>query len=184
MNNFIGGLPYGGVAPMMGMPNPYGYPISNPYLANMNNLQAQQQNLQQQNSQNQGINAQQGMGQAQPYSMPVNTNIIYVNDESDVRNRQLLPNSNFAFFDNDKPIVYRKYVDATGKMSVEKYDLVPHKDETVDKSTNVDTSQFVSRTDFDALKRELEQVKSAVKQSNTEVSKQVVRTINTSPKEV
>lgn len=184
MNNFIGGYPYGGVAPMAGMSNPYGYPLNNPYLANMNNLQAQQQNLQQQNSRNINNNQQQNMGQPQQYSVPVNTNIIYVNDESDVRNRQLLPNSNFAFFDNDKPIVYRKYVDATGKMSVEKYDLIPHKDEPAATTNDIDMTKFVSISDFIALKKEIEQLKSEIKQSVQEQPKQVVKSLNTSYKEV
>ena len=185
MNNFMTGYPYGGVVPMAGAPNPYGYPLNNPYLTNINNLQAQHQNLQQQNSQNPNSNnQQQNMGQPQQYSVPVNTNIIYVNDENDVRNRQLLPNSNFAFFDNDKPIVYRKHVDATGKMSVEKYDIIPHKDEPAATKNDIDMTKFVSISDFNALKKEIEQLKSEIKQSVQEQPKQVVKSLNTSYKEV
>lgn len=105
----------------------------------------------------------------QPYGFPVTnpinqsqlqsqpqSNIIYVNGIDDVKNRQLPNNSNFVFMDNDNPIIYRKTVDGQGKMSVEAFDIVPHKDVAVPKP------EYALKSDIEALKGEILKLKTEV----------------------
>ena len=103
----------------------------------------------------------------QPYGFPMaipqqqsqpQSNIVYVNGIEDVKNRPLPPNSNYAFMDNDNPILYRKTVDAQGKMTVEVFDIVPHKDEPEIKP------------DY-ALKSDLEELQKQIVKLRMEVSK-------------
>lgn len=125
--------PYG--YPYNSMPSatqPYGFPM-------MNNPGVQ--------------NAQQPIAQSSPQS-----NIVYVNGIEDVKNRQLPPNSNYAFMDNDNPILYRKTVDAQGRMTVEVYDITPHKD-------------IVPETPNYALKSDVDELKKAFDKLRAEVSK-------------
>lgn len=58
-----------------------------------------------------------------PQQGQVNTNKIYVTGIEDARARQLPPNSDFIFLDNDKPLLYRKTVDATGKMEIKAFKI-------------------------------------------------------------
>ena len=96
--------------------------------------------------------------QQQPVQQQTQTNIIYVNGIDDVKNRQLPPNSNYAFMDNDKPIIYRKIVDAQGKMSVEIFDIVPHKEIPEE------------RPDY-ALKSDLAQIQSEINKIRADLNK-------------
>ena len=74
-----------------------------------------------------GFNAQPNFAPQYPQNAPqqnaqpapqMNTNKIYVTGIEDARNRTLAPNSDYIFLDNDKPLLYRKTVDATGKMEI------------------------------------------------------------------
>ncbi len=124
--------------------NPYGYPYNSmpsatqPYgFPMMNNPGVQ--------------NAQQPIAQSSPQS-----NIVYVNGIEDVKNRQLPPNSNYAFMDNDNPILYRKTVDAQGRMTVEVYDITPHKD------IAPETPNYALKSDVDELKKAFDKLRSEV----------------------
>lgn len=88
-----------------------------------------------------------------PQQQVPQTNIVYVNGIDDVRSRQLPPNSNYAFMDNDNPILYRKTVDAQGRMSVEVFDIVPHKD---DPAVN---PEYALKSDIESLKAEIEKLR-------------------------
>lgn len=173
------------------MPNynqfvPMGYNY-NPYMPNIFPQYSYPQNQQQNNNFQNSNNSQSTPNYQSSYNPPMNTNIIYVNGIEDAKNRPLPFNSNYAFWDNDKAIVYRKVVDSMGKMSIEPYDLVPHKDEndsSPETKQNFDTSAFVNRKEYEALKSELEQLKALVRQTTQEQPKQVVRTLNSSPTEV
>lgn len=130
---------------------PYGVPMT-PYntMGNMGtpNFNSQPQN---QNMQSQG----------QPFTMPqqVNTNKIYVTGIEDVRNKPQPFNSDFIYLDNDKPLLYRKVVDATGKMEVEPFDVFPHTEPPAESAPQVDMSKYVSVDEFNAVKSDLERVK-------------------------
>ena len=93
---------------------------------------------------------------------PVNTNKVYVSGLEDAKNRYLAPNSDYIFLDNDKPLLYRKVVDATGKMEVQTFQIVQVEEKPVETSQNVDLSKFVSMDAFNSLKKEFEEFKNQV----------------------
>ena len=102
----------------------------------------------------------------------MNTNKLYTTGIEDVRARQLPPNSDFIFLDNDKPIIYRKTTDATGKMDIQMFEIVPFQPKQSTPEQPIDPNQFVLKTDFEALKNEIEQLRESVK---AESSKQSVK---------
>lgn len=83
------------------------------------------------------------------------TNKIYVNGIEDVKNRQLPNNSDYIFLDNDKPLVYRKTLDATGKMDVQVFKIEPYEE----KPASADTPQYVLKNEFEELKKEIEKLR-------------------------
>lgn len=85
-----------------------------------------------------------------------NTNKIYVNDIDEVKSKQLPPNSDYIFLDNDKPLIYRKTVDGTGKMEVQAFKIVQYEEE---KPKTPAQPQYVSKEEFEAFKREIEALK-------------------------
>ena len=98
---------------------------------------------------------------AQAIQQPtVNTNKIYATGIDDVRARQLPVNSDYIFLDNDKPIIYRKTTDATGKMDVQVFKIVPYEEEKTEPV--FDTSDFVSKKDFERLEQQFEELKQSL----------------------
>ena len=130
---------------------------------------------------------QQNAPQTNAQSVPqMNTNKIYVTGIEDARNRTLAPNSDYIFLDNDKPLLYRKTVDATGKMEIHtfkisEYNEEQEKKEDIPVAPQIDTSKFVSVKDFDrlrndigydfdAVKDDIERIKNAVNKLNQQLS--------------
>ena len=107
-----------------------------------------------------GYNQQSALQQFQNQP-PVNTNKIYVTSIEDAKNKPLAPNSDFIFLDNDKPLIYRKTVDATGKMEIQTFKIVPYEEKQESKQ-DIDLSNFVLVKDFNALKSDLEQIKDSL----------------------
>ena len=97
--------------------------------------------------------------QQQPAQM--NTNKIYVTGIEDARARQLPPNSDFIFLDNDKPLLYRKTVDATGKMEIKAFKISEYT-ETEAPAPAVDMSQFVSVEEFKGVQAEMGRIKRTI----------------------
>lgn len=100
--------------------------------------------------------------QQQPAQM--NTNKIYVTGIDDARARQLPPNSDYIFLDNDKPLLYRKTVDATGKMEIKAFKISEYTEtEAVPASAPaVDVSQFVSVEEFKTVQTEMGRIKRTI----------------------
>jgi hypothetical protein len=98
-----------------------------------------------------------------PQQQPVNTNKIYATGIEDVRCRQLPANSDYIFLDNDKPLVYRKTTDATGKMDIQVFKITPYQEEEAQPTPSIDMSQYVLRKDFDSLKTEIDKLRDSVK---------------------
>lgn len=82
------------------------------------------------------------------------TNKIYVTGIEGARQYQLPNGSDYILLDNDKAMIYRKTVDATGKMDVQAFDIVPHKEPVEHYS-----SEYALKSDLDALRKELETLK-------------------------
>lgn len=97
--------------------------------------------------------------QSMNQSPSMNTNKLYATGIEDVRARQLPPNSDFIFLDNDKPIIYRKTTDATGKMNIQVFEIKPFQVEQPKSEPVIDPNQFASKKDFEDLREELEQLK-------------------------
>lgn len=91
----------------------------------------------------------------------VNTNKIYATSIEDVRSRQLPANSDFIFLDNDKPIIYRKTTDATGKMDIQVFKITPYQEEEKAQPV-IDTSNFVSIVAFRKLEERFEELKQSL----------------------
>lgn len=96
------------------------------------------------------------MQQPIPQQQQPQSNIVYVNGIDDVKNRPLPPNSNYAFMDNDNPILYRKTVDAQGRMAVEVFDIVPHKE------TPVEKVEYATKKDIELLQGEFAKLRMEV----------------------
>ena len=90
------------------MYNPYGNMYQTPYNASYGGFMPSQGNYTGQApfAPQNGNYAPTAQPQQQPPQM--NTNKIYVTGIEDARARQLPPNSDFIFLDNDKPLLYRK----------------------------------------------------------------------------
>lgn len=100
--------------------------------------------------------------QQQPAQM--NTNKIYVTGIDDARARQLPPNSDFIFLDNDKPLLYRKTVDATGKMEIKAFKISEYTETEAAPAAApaVDMSQFVSVEEFKTVQTEMGRIKRTI----------------------
>jgi anthranilate/para-aminobenzoate synthase component I len=99
----------------------------------------------------------------QPSVQPqtVNTNKMYATGLEDVRCRQLPVNSDYIFLDNDKPLIYRKTTDATGKMNIEVFKIVPYQEEEKPKQ-EIDLSNYVSREDFRRLEQQFDELRESI----------------------
>lgn len=93
----------------------------------------------------------------------VNTNKIYATSIDDVRSRQLPANSDFIFLDNDKPLIYRKTTDATGKMDIQVFKITPYEEK---ETPAVDLSGFVSIKDFERLEQQFIEFKKSLEKSD------------------
>ena len=109
-----------------------------------------------------GNYAPQTATQQQPAQM--NTNKIYVTGIEDARARQLPPNSDFIFLDNDKPLLYRKTVDATGKMEIKAFKISEYTETEAAPASApaVDMSQFVSVEEFKGVQAEMGRIKRTI----------------------
>ena len=91
----------------------------------------------------------------------VNTNKLYANGIEDVRFRQLPANSDYIFLDNDKPLVYRKTTDATGKTDIQVFKIVPYVEEEK-AQPEIDPSKFVPIDRFEALEKQFNELKNSL----------------------
>lgn len=136
------------------MYNPYGNIYQTPYNAPYGGFMPSQGNytgqapFAQQNANYAPQTAAQPQQLQQPAQM--NTNKIYVTGIDDARARQLPPNSDFIFLDNDKPLLYRKTVDATGKMEIKTFKISEYTETEAEAAPAVDMSQYVSVKDFNS----------------------------------
>lgn len=129
------------------------------------------------NSQYSGYNNNQGIyAQQQPFVpqsanyapqtalQQMTTNKVYVTGIEDARSRQLPPNSDFIFLDNDKPLLYRKTVDATGKMEIKAFKISEYTETEAAPAPApaVDLSQFVSADEFKGMQTEVGRIKKTI----------------------
>ena len=146
------------------MYNPYGNMYQTPYNASYGGFMPSQGNYTGQApfAPQNGNYAPQTATQQQPAQM--NTNKIYVTGIEDARARQLPPNSDFIFLDNDKPLLYRKTVDATGKMEIKAFKISEYTETEAAPAAApaVDLSQFVSMEEFKGVQAEMGRIKRTI----------------------
>lgn len=65
--------------------------------------------------------------------------------------------------DNDKPIIYRKTTDATGKMDIQVFEIKPFQPEQTKPEQPIDLSQFALKTDIQGLKNDMEQMMESIR---------------------
>lgn len=94
--------------------------------------------------------------QPSPVQQPTNTNKLYANGIEDVRFRQTPPNSDYVFLDNDKPLIYRKTTDATGKTDIQVFKITPYTEE------EKPAANFVSLERFEALEKQFNEFKESL----------------------
>ena len=148
------------------MYNPYGNIYQTPYNAPYGGFMPSQGNytgqapFAPQNGNYTPQTPSQPQSQQQPAQM--NTNKIYVTGIDDARARQLPPNSDFIFLDNDKPLLYRKTVDATGKMEIKAFKISEYTETEAAPVPAVDMSQFVSVEEFKSVQTEMGRIKRTI----------------------
>lgn len=96
--------------------------------------------------------------QPTPNASPL-TNKIYVTGIDGARQYQLPNGSDYVFLDNDKAMIYRKTVDATGKMDVQAFDIIPHAE-----PAQPTQSEYALKSDLDALRKEIAALKGGAKE--------------------
>lgn len=104
--------------------------------------------------------------QAQPYQQPVN-GIVKVNGAQSAMQYQLPPNSTSpALFDASGTCFYVVSTDGTGTKSIECFDFTPHVEK---QPQQIDTTQYVTRAEFDALLEKVSQMIGADNGTNAAV---------------
>lgn len=97
--------------------------------------------------------ANQYAGQPQNSNI-TNTNKIYVSGIEDAKSRWVLPNSDYLFIDNDKPIIYQKIVDSKGQYVVKAFKLT----EFDLNSAPAATPEYVLKSDFELLTEKVKEL--------------------------
>ena len=97
--------------------------------------------------------------QAPQQPAQMNTNKIYVTGIEGARTMQFPPNSDYILLDNDKPLLYRKTVDATGKMEIKPFKISEYTETEAAPAPTVDLSQFVSVDEFKGVQSEITRIK-------------------------
>ena len=93
-----------------------------------------------------------------------NTNIIYVNGIDDAKNRQQPTNSVYMYRDNEKQMIYEKTVDSKGQFEVKTYAIAPtNAPQSPKPAEPIDLSIYAKKSDIDAIKGEISNVKESVK---------------------
>lgn len=100
--------------------------------------------------------------QAPQQPAQMNTNKIYVTGIEAARTMQFPPNSDYILLDNDKPLLYRKTVDATGKMEIKAFKISEYTETEAAPAPAVDMTQFVSVEQFKDVQTEMNRIKKTI----------------------
>ena len=70
------------------------------------------------------------------YPQQPQTNVIQVSGEQEVRSFQFAPNSTFAFFDRNEPVIFYVRTDASGRVTIDTLDFTIRPDPKVAQQEN------------------------------------------------
>lgn len=104
-----------------------------------------------------------------------NTNIIYVNGIEDAKNRYLMANSRYAFFDNDKQMIYIRTVDNTGKSDVKVF--------SYNEQAEQPKADYAVKSDFEKLKQQFDELKREVQYGRERSRETTSRELETAQKD-
>lgn len=117
-------------------------------------------------NQNNGFNQQ-------PQQPPIKTNHIYVTSLEDALARSVEPNSEIVYLHQDKPLLFNVKTDMLGKKTYTVLELHPpiaeSTTETASVMPNVDTDMFVSREEFNELKKQIKPLLDRINKSKEKV---------------
>ena len=96
-----------------------------------------------------------------------NTGMVWVTGEAGAKSYLVAPNSNVTLWDSEAQVIYLKSADATGMPSMKILDYTIRGAEPAKKPLEMNepnnSSQYVLKSDFDALREELEGLKEQLK---------------------
>lgn len=98
----------------------------------------------------------------QPYwqQTPTNTNKIFVSGIDEVRNKVLMPNSDYIFIQNDGNVLYEKIVDTKGQFEIKTVYLSEKSPEIETKEKEpIDFTEFAKTSEIKEIRQEIESIK-------------------------
>lgn len=155
----------------------YPNPMLNQQMAQLDQEYAQKKASLMQNfySQQQGSNwNQQNTQAAQQQSSGQNVNWIYVSGVDGAKNQIVQPGQTAWMMDNNDPYFYVKEVDSVGSSTFRIFQFAEVQDVVTEQTTQpqIDLSQYVQRSEFDALKAQFEQLTTAQKKQPVKANKE------------
>ncbi len=87
------------------------------------------------------------------------SNVIWVNSETEARNYPVAPGNTVMLMDNDNPVAYKKSADLSGRaMPLEIYDLVKreHMESPKEESRQINMEEYLTRKEFDSYATEMD----------------------------
>lgn len=108
-----------------------------------------------------------------PITQPTNSDFIWVQGEAGAKAYPVAPNTSVHLWDSEKQIIYIKSANATGVPSMQIIDYTIRKSNqqhTPLDAEIVDTSEFITRAEFDELKSTIESMQT-MKPSRKESAK-------------
>ena len=103
----------------------------------------------------------------QPYAQQVqrqdNSNLLWVQGESGAKSYLVAPNTTVVLFDSESQTIYLKSADATGLPSMRILDYTIRDQQARGGALSQPVGDFATKSEMDALRAELEQIKARLK---------------------
>lgn len=108
----------------------------------------------------------------QPYAQQVqrqdNSNLLWVQGESGAKSYLVAPNTTVVLFDSESQTIYLKSADATGLPSMRILDYTIRDQQARGGALSQPVGDFATKSEMDALRAELEQIKARLKGAGNE----------------
>lgn len=109
--------------------------------------------------------------QTQPAQPAQNVNWVYVSGVDGAKNQIVQPGQTVWMMDNNEPYFYVKAVDNVGSSTFRIFQFT-EVTETANEQTQIDTSQYVQRDEFEKLKEQIEQLTTVQKKQPVKANKE------------
>lgn len=102
--------------------------------------------------------------QAQTQTQPaVNNGIIWVQGEAGAKSYLIAPNTTVQLWDSEDQVIYLKSADASGMPSMKVLDYTIRDDTSVSKAVSNSGDKYITRDEYDALKKQIDYLKGDIK---------------------